>query len=323
MSGGWSARGGQTHSAYVRGGVIDDGMFGRSNLSGSSTGSAVGVSAGFTPISIGADFNGSLTIPATRAALYTIRPTPGIVSKDGCFPFSKDRDSVGPKAKNTEDMIHLLNVMTDKSHPQVPEGGYGRSPARPWRDIAVATLDPKRWRLPEEVQKPQPGALDQIVRETLSAYEKLTNLARKVIPVELIDDDALAENYTDVMKLITNNFSGLLKSYIDGLQTPKVRSLSELIAFNEQHRELELPPECPAQEKLLQTRDEAHHLSPSEYKHLDNNTAAAAGEHGIDKILLEHDVDVIIGPADSRIPDVVALASEPPLYLLPGASSGG
>ena len=62
------------------------------NPSGSSTGSAVAVSAGFARVSIGADYNGN---PAIRAALYTIRTTPGTVSEDGGFPFLVDRDSNG------------------------------------------------------------------------------------------------------------------------------------------------------------------------------------------------------------------------------------
>ncbi|KAL8901654.1 MAG: hypothetical protein Q9207_005095 [Kuettlingeria erythrocarpa] len=315
MSGGWSARGGQTQSAYVRGGVVDDGIFGHSNPSGSSTGSAVGVSAGFAPVSIGADFNGSLTNPAIRAALYTLRTTPGTVSEDGGFPFSVDRDSIGPMAKSTEDMANLLNVIADSSHPNVPQNGYGKSPGRPWKDISVATLDPNRWLLPEEVQKPQPGALDQIIRETLSAYNKLTSVARKVVPIDLIAEDVLSENFADVMKLITNDFSRLLKTYINGLETPKVSSLSELIAFNENHRDLELPPACPGQEKLIQSEKDANHLSEEEYKRLDEKVAAAAGEHGINKALREHGVDVIIGPADSRVPDVVALARYPSVTL--------
>ena len=121
------------------------------------------VSAGFAPVSIGADFNGSLTNPAIRAALYTIRATPGTVSEDGGFPFSVDRDSLGPMAKCTEDLIDLLNVIADTSHPKVPNAGYGKSSGRQWKDISIATLDPHRWHLPEEVQKSQPGALDQIV----------------------------------------------------------------------------------------------------------------------------------------------------------------
>ena len=134
------------------------------NPSGSSTGSAVGVSAGFAPVSIGADYNGSLTNPTIRATLYTIRTTPGTVSEDGGFPFLVDRDSVGPMAKCTEDLVNFLNVIVDTSHPHVPKDGYGKSFQRQWRDISIATLDPHHWHLPEEVPKPQPGALDQIAR---------------------------------------------------------------------------------------------------------------------------------------------------------------
>lgn len=134
------------------------------NPSGSSTGSAVGVSAGFAPISIGADFNGSLTNPAIRAALYTLRTTPGTVSEDGGFPLSVDRDSLGPMSKCTEDLTNLPNVIADTSHPEVPKKGYGKSSRRQWKVISIATLDPSCWYLLKEVQKPQAGALDQIVK---------------------------------------------------------------------------------------------------------------------------------------------------------------
>jgi amidase len=62
---GWSARGGQPSSAYVLGG----------DPLGSSSGSAVAVSAGWAAASLGTDTLGSLTAPAGRAALYAIRPT--------------------------------------------------------------------------------------------------------------------------------------------------------------------------------------------------------------------------------------------------------
>ena len=130
------------------------------------------VSAGFAPVSIGADFNGSLTNPAIRAALYTIRTTPGTVSDAGGFPFSLNRDSVGPMAKSTGDLVELLNIITDTTHPNVPDHGYSRTSSREWKDISIATLDPHIWRLPEWVQKPQPGALDEIVRLTEAYCEQ-------------------------------------------------------------------------------------------------------------------------------------------------------
>ena len=105
-----------------------------------------------------------------------------------------------------------------------------------------------------------------------------------------------------------------------------MKSLSEPVAFNEEHANLELPPgqsihysltlgstndatEHPGQDKLIKSEEEANRLSEEEYKRLDEKTTAAGGEHGIDKVLREHNVDVIIGPADSYVPDILALAS--------------
>lgn len=125
---------------------------------------------------------------------------------------------------------------------------------------------------------------------------------------------------------LVNDFSGLFKDYIDGLQTPKVKSLSELIAYNEEHRDVELPPgrfflpcavgntlltveaENPGQERLYESEQKAGRLSKEEYDSLDKQVTAACAEHGIDNVLSNLNVDVIIGPADSLIPNVTALA---------------
>ena len=70
--------------------------------------------------------------------------------------------------------------------------------------------------------------------------------------------------------------------------------------------------EHPAQDKLIQSEKDADFLSDSEYKRLEDRVTAAGGEHGIDQVLRENNVDVILGPADSRLPDVTALASRSP-----------
>jgi len=318
MTAGWSARGGQTESAYVQGGVNnDDGpVFGHSNPCGSSTGSAVGVSAGFAPISIGADYNGSLTNPAIRAALYTMRVTPGLVPEDGGFPFAKDRDSLGPMAKSVEDMKNLLNVMIESAHPQAPKNGYQLDPGVSWKDISIATLDPQHWRIPEEMQKQYPGTFQQIVDETLAAYSTLGKIAKKVVgPVELIDAHKLSESASEAVELIVNDYSTLFDAYLGGLETPKIRNLAELIAFNDEHQDLEQPPDHPGQDRLVKSQEEAERLSDTEYAQIDAKVTAVGATDGVDRVLKEHDVDIIIGPADSRLPDVLALARYPAVTL--------
>ncbi|KAG8160830.1 hypothetical protein KVR01_009094 [Diaporthe batatas] len=77
MMPGWSAYGGQTISPYV--GPVENGdtILGHSAPGGSSTGSAVAVAAGFSPLGIGAETIGSIITPASRAGLYALKPTAG------------------------------------------------------------------------------------------------------------------------------------------------------------------------------------------------------------------------------------------------------
>ncbi|KAL7414392.1 amidase signature domain-containing protein [Mrakia frigida] len=73
ITNGWSARGGQTQSAYVIGGFAAGG-----DPCGSSSGSGVGVSAGFAAAALGSETDGSIICPSSRAALFGIKPTVGL-----------------------------------------------------------------------------------------------------------------------------------------------------------------------------------------------------------------------------------------------------
>lgn len=101
ISHGWSSRGGRCRSAYVKDGCP----------SGSSSGCAVGLAAGFAAGAVGTEADGSLILPAARAALFAIKPTVGLVSRSGVFPLSFTQDSVGPMAKSVYDMALMLSHM--------------------------------------------------------------------------------------------------------------------------------------------------------------------------------------------------------------------
>ena len=103
---GWSARGGQTQSAYVVGGFAAGG-----DPCGSSSGSAVGVSAGFSAAALGSETDGSLVCPSNRAALFTIRMSVGLSSRSGVIPISSTQDTVGPMAKSAYDCALILENM--------------------------------------------------------------------------------------------------------------------------------------------------------------------------------------------------------------------
>ena len=130
---------------------------------GSSSGPAVGVSAGYAPISIGTETDGSLVLPANRAALYTLKPTVSIISQDGIIPISSFCDSAGPMTKSVADLAVLMDILVDPFRGDVPAGGYISAVTASWEGLKIGTLDPEIWTFPEVVRKREPGADEQMV----------------------------------------------------------------------------------------------------------------------------------------------------------------
>jgi amidase len=78
---------------------------------GSSTGSAVAVSLGIVPGSIGSETNGSLMAPAYQCQIVSIKPTFGFVSKTGIIPISPTQDTAGPMASTVYDCAVILEAI--------------------------------------------------------------------------------------------------------------------------------------------------------------------------------------------------------------------
>ena len=72
---------------------------------GSSSGSAAVVAAGLVPAALGTDTGGSVRLPASACGLFGIKPTQGLISRDGVFPLSVSLDTVGPLARSVSDML--------------------------------------------------------------------------------------------------------------------------------------------------------------------------------------------------------------------------
>ncbi|KJK76332.1 hypothetical protein H634G_08392 [Metarhizium anisopliae BRIP 53293] len=296
MPSGWSAVGGQTQSAYVRGGLDpDDSKDGHSNPSGSSTGSAVAVSAGYAPVSIGAETDGSLICPAGRASLYTIKPGIGFVPQDGIVPISSHFDSAGPMAKTVYDLVVVLDAIRSKQGSKSLVHNITGS----WEDISVGTLDPEVWKYPDTVMKPVTEATEQILRDINGAYDIIKGKAKRFaanVPLATPDSFELDGENSETV-IIQTDLKTQLNSFLQDLNESKVRSLEDIISFNKQHADQELPTHHPRQDLFIEAQE--RHVSVQDYnrhlKHLEN---AARGD-GVDHILQKYEVDVIIGPADS------------------------
>lgn len=80
---------------------------------GSSGGSAAAVAAGFCLGAVGTDTAGSIRIPSGLCGVVGLKPTYGLVPKDGVIPLSWSLDHVGPMARSPIDVGLLLDAMAD------------------------------------------------------------------------------------------------------------------------------------------------------------------------------------------------------------------
>lgn len=114
---------------------------------GSSSGSAIGVAAGFAPVSIGTETDGSIVYPATRAGLYAMKPSLGAVPLEGAMPVNNNFDTHGGMAKSVQDLANLMEIMTSRNDLAVDL-------PKSWVGFKVGFLDFKLWRLtPNETEE--------------------------------------------------------------------------------------------------------------------------------------------------------------------------
>ncbi|GAW23606.1 hypothetical protein ANO14919_131800 [Xylariales sp. No.14919] len=314
MRSGWSAVGGQTMSAYVEKSMVDpdDGKDGHSNPSGSSSGSAVGVSAGYAPISIGAETDGSLICPAGRAALYTIKPSIGLVSQDGIIPISSLFDSAGPMTKTVYDLAAVLDVISERDG----ANSFTSSLGGRMEEFSVATLDPRIWMFPDELMKPVAGSKEQILHDIYNAYDIIKSKAKTFAPdVPLPTVDRFDLNGSNSKLVIMRaDTKTELAAYLEDLDKSDVRSIREIIEFNERHADRELPDHHPKQDLLIEA-DELLLSDKDHQKHV-AHLRQVCRDDGIDFILRKYGVDVIVGPADSSITSL-ATGSGYPIAAMP------
>lgn len=308
---GYSPVGGQTQSAYIEGGVDpNDSVMGHTNPGGSSSGSAVGVAAGFVPWSIGGETDGSLVTPASRSSLYALKPTINSVSSEGVFMLTKSLDSIGGMAKSVDDLVDLTEILLS-SEASSPKKELSNTSNLKWEDLAIGFVDPELWRLPTGLLEPT----EKYKEQTLKAYHDARDLvsshgAKVVYPVEIKPASAISYDGQSGYAIIRNaEFKTQLNAYLADLEYSPVSTLSDIIRYNEEHPEIAFSPESPDQAKLI-SMDE----NDTEQAFLEEAVVQIrklAGPDNIDRVLGEHELDVIIAPSDSPISGVSALAGYP------------
>ncbi len=80
--------------------------------SGSSGGTGAAIAAAFAQVGLGTDTGGSVRGPSTANGLAGLKPTLGLLSRDGIVPLALSFDTAGPMARHVHDVAATLGVMT-------------------------------------------------------------------------------------------------------------------------------------------------------------------------------------------------------------------
>jgi amidase len=277
---GWSGRGGQTHNPYA----LDR------NPCGSSSGSGAGVAANLCAVAIGSETDGSVVCPSSMNGIVGIKPTLGLLSRSGIIPISRSQDTAGPMARTVRDAAILLSALT---------GADPRDPATEASNGHVekdytAFLDPNGLR----------GARLGVARKFMGNNSEVDHLIEAAIALmkqqgaEIIDPADLTSSDHEMGEaegiVLSYEFKADLNAYLAGLRPgTRVKTLADIIAFNEQNRDREMP--WFGQETFLKAQARGP-LSDQVYLDALAKSKKLSREQGIDAAVSQNRLDAIIAP---------------------------
>ena len=282
-SSGWSGRGGQAKNPYV----LDR------NPCGSSSGSGGAVAANLCAAAIGTETDGSIVCPSSANGIVGIKPTVGLVSRSGIIPISHTQDTAGPMTRTVRDAAIILNALAGID-PR--DSATAASRSRPRVDY-TRFLDPNGLR----------GARIGVARTRFFGYsdaaDKIINDAidgMKAQGAVIVDpaNIATAGKFDDSeFEVLLYEFKADLNSYLAGLG-PKapVRTLQDIIDFNDQHKDREMP--WFGQEILLMSQKKGP-LSEKKYRDALAKDVRMSRSQGIDATMDKYKLDAIVAPTGS------------------------
>ncbi|MEM8806654.1 MAG: amidase family protein, partial [Cyanobacteria bacterium P01_G01_bin.38] len=198
------------------------------NASGSSSGSAAAIAANFAVLSTGTDTAGSIRGPAAVSGLVGIKPTQGLVSRDGIVPLTLSFDVAGPIAKTVTDAALALGVMAgpDSSDPRTLESeAYYHTDYTQF--LENTALQGARIGIARDFMGGNPE-VDAITENTL---EQLEALGATIVEVEF--PESLQSPWGIMAPAVISEFKPQIEAYFATLSPGLPKTLSDLIDISE------------------------------------------------------------------------------------------
>jgi amidase len=272
---GWSSRGGQTKCPYV----LDR------NPSGSSSGSASAVASNLCTIAIGTETNGSVVSPASVNGLVGIKPTVGLWSRSGIIPISATQDTAGPIARTVTDAAILLSHLT----------GIDEKDTETLKSKGKIEKDYSQFLTKDGLKGKRLGIEKSFFK---GGNPDVINLLEKTIA--LLKENGATIVELDILKQLSpaqkGEYTVLQYEFKDGLNkylstsNAKVKSLKEVIDFNNQHPKEAMPY---FKQEILISSNEKGDLNSKEYKEALEKVLSS--RQIIDELIQQNKLDALCG----------------------------
>ncbi|XP_014492376.1 putative amidase C869.01 isoform X2 [Vigna radiata var. radiata] len=302
---GWSARGGYGKNPYT----MDDPC-------GSSSGSAISVAANLVAVSLGTETDGSILCPSDSNSVVGIKPTVGLTSRAGVVPVSPRQDTVGPICRTVADATLVLETIvgidtndkaTIKASKYIPKGGYAQF-------LRKDGLQGKRLGVMRYFYD---YGKDTFQHETFELH--LNTLREKgAILVDNVEIENIDEVYNGPSEgiALAFEFKYSLNAYLKDLVASPVRSLADVIAFNNKHPKLEKVKEY-GQDLLVQSQN-TNGTGTLEQALLNLKKLS---KDGFEKALIRNKLDAVVVPG-SIFSSVLAIGGYPGITVPAGYEKG-
>jgi amidase len=280
-SSGWSGVGRQGLNPYV----LDR------NPCGSSSGSAQAVSANLVTAALGTETNGSIVCPASACGVVGIKPTVGLTSRAGVIPIAHTQDTVGPICRTVADAAAVLGTLT---------GVDARDQATRESEGHCLT-DYSQFLDPNGLQ----GARIGIVRQYFGVNEHADRIVEPLLNVmrergAVLVDAANFANFEafpgNQRTVLQYEFKADLNQYLATRPGIPVRTLEELIAFNNAHAAEEMPY---FQQELLIAAQARGPLTDQAYLEALARDCRISRQEGIDEVMDRLELDALFAPTRS------------------------
>lgn len=198
---------------------------------GSSSGSGIGVNANFVAAAIGTETSGSILSPASANGVVGIKPTVGLVSRDGIIPITADQDTAGPIARTVTDAAIMLGVIAGYD-PLDPATSSCLEPGNCYDDY-TRFLDKKALRGARIAVPPFPANRAEIMNNAIAVL-RAQGAYVETIPA-LAPQLGTCVSYPPPAGCSTVLLYGQkrdLNTYLAATPAAPVHTLAEIIAFN-------------------------------------------------------------------------------------------